>query len=68
MAAGCPEKFDSEFLKWVWNFPRDYDPKISAGLDRYDAWGRTTILRSDAEAAAFLRAQDRSTAGVASVA
>jgi adenylate kinase family enzyme len=68
MAPGCPEKLDWEFLKWVWNFPRDYDPKISAALDRHDAWARTTILRSDAEAAAFLRAQDRSSAGVASVA
>jgi len=68
MAPGCPEKFDWEFIKWVWNFPRDYDPKISAALDRHDAWGRTTLLRSDAEAAAFLREHGQSSAGIASLA
>ena len=23
MGAGCPERFDLEFLKWVWNYNRD---------------------------------------------
>jgi adenylate kinase family enzyme len=55
MAPGCPEQFDWEFIKWVWNFHREYDPIISAALDRYEAWERTVTLRSDAEAAAFLR-------------
>jgi adenylate kinase family enzyme len=59
MAPGCPEKFDWSFLKWVWNFPRDWDPKIKVGLDRNDAWRRTVILRSDAEAAAYLRQHSR---------
>jgi hypothetical protein len=30
-------------------------PIICAALDRYEAWERTVTLRSDAEAAAFLR-------------
>jgi hypothetical protein len=55
MAPGCPEKFDWEFVKWVWTFPRHSDPRIRAALDRHEAWPRTVILRSDAESAAFLR-------------
>jgi adenylate kinase family enzyme len=54
MAPGCPEKFDWEFVKWVWNFPRVYDPKIRAALDRHTAWSRTVTLRTDADASAFL--------------
>jgi adenylate kinase family enzyme len=68
MAPGCPEKFDWAFIKWVWNFPRDYDPKIVAALDRHTAWCRTAIVRSDAEAAALLRECGRPSAPVASVA
>ncbi|MBN1949275.1 MAG: hypothetical protein JW784_05990 [Candidatus Cloacimonetes bacterium] len=28
MAPGCPEKFDLEFCRWIWNFPRDIKPVI----------------------------------------
>lgn len=28
MADGCPERFDREFLEWVWNFDRDSRSKI----------------------------------------
>lgn len=28
MAPGCPEKFDLEFCRWIWNFPRDIIPAI----------------------------------------
>jgi adenylate kinase family enzyme len=55
MAPGCREKFDWEFIKWVWSFPREVEPRIRAALDRHDVWARTVTLRSDAEAAAFLR-------------
>ena len=24
MGAGCPERFDPEFLKWIWNFNRKH--------------------------------------------
>ena len=35
MAPGCPEKFDWEFLKWVWNFRRRSRPKNLALLATY---------------------------------
>ena len=56
MAPGCPEKFDWEFVKYVWNFPKDNWPRTLAAIDRHDAWERTTTLKSDAQAAAFLKA------------
>jgi adenylate kinase family enzyme len=68
MAPGCPEKFDWSFIKWVWDFPRVYDPKIIAALDRHDAWGRTKILRSDRETSAFLREHSRPFADIVMVA
>jgi adenylate kinase family enzyme len=55
MAPGCPERLDWEFLRYVWQFPSRYQPRIVAALDRHDAWGRTTILRGDAAARDFLR-------------
>jgi adenylate kinase family enzyme len=56
MAPGCPEKIDVEFLKYVWNYPVKHWPLTLAAIDRHAAWDRTTTLRSDAEAAAFLDA------------
>jgi len=28
MNSGCKEKFDWEFVKWIWNFTRDIEPEI----------------------------------------
>ncbi|MPZ58660.1 MAG: hypothetical protein GEU91_19655 [Rhizobiales bacterium] len=55
MAAGCPERLDWDFLKYIWRFPKRYCPRMVSALDHHDAWSRTTILRSNAEAGAFLR-------------
>lgn len=27
-APGCPERIDIDFLKWVWNYKRDVNPRI----------------------------------------
>lgn len=35
MAEGCNERFDWEFIKYVWNFPRDTKPRILARLEEY---------------------------------
>jgi len=63
MAPGCPEKLDWEFLKFVWNYPTTYWPQTLAAIDRHAAWDRTTTLRSDAEAGAFLHALQAQRAG-----
>jgi adenylate kinase family enzyme len=55
MAPGCPERFDWDFMRYIWRFPKFYRPRMAEALDRHDAWARTVMLRSDAESAAFLR-------------
>jgi len=30
LADGCPERLSLEFLRWVWNYPRDSRPAIAA--------------------------------------
>lgn len=35
MAEDCDERFDWEFIKYVWNFPRDKNPNIEARLAKY---------------------------------
>jgi adenylate kinase family enzyme len=56
MAPGCPEKFDWEFLKFVWNYPKKDWHELIGAIDRYAAWERTVTLTSDAASAAFLKA------------
>ena len=43
MTAGCNEKFDWEFLGWIWNFQKTTKPKIEERLKRF---GREkTVIR-----------------------
>lgn len=35
-APGCPEHFDPEFLKWIWNFPRNSQPQLTEALARFE--------------------------------
>lgn len=43
MAEGCHERFDWEFLKWTWNYPKRSKPKVEERLKRF---GREkTIIR-----------------------
>jgi adenylate kinase family enzyme len=55
MAPGCPERIDWDFLKYVWRYPNRDWPDTLAAIDRHRAWDRTTTLKSDADAAAFLK-------------
>lgn len=43
MAQGCDEKFDWEFTKWVWNYPKRSKPKVEALLERFA--DEKTIIR-----------------------
>ena len=43
MAAGCDEKFDWKFTKWVWNFPQRSKPKVIGLLKRFE--NEKTIIR-----------------------
>jgi adenylate kinase family enzyme len=55
MADGCIEQGDWEFIKWVWNFPRDSRPAV---LDRVQRHARQAVVhqpRSPRQAKRLLR-------------
>jgi adenylate kinase family enzyme len=62
-AAGCPERFDRKFVRWVWRYQIDSRPRLDAALARHRDRLRVIELRSPAEVRAFLGA----TAGGGSV-
>ena len=56
MAPGCPERFDWEFVVWVWNFRRVSRPRTLEVLRGYeDRGGRLVTLESRRQVAEFLR-------------
>lgn len=55
MAPGCPERFDLEFYRYVWDFEAKYDPLINKALQTHAVAHRLTVIRTDQEADAFLR-------------
>ena len=46
MAPGCPERWDWEFLRWVWSYPRLRRPDILRRLAALPAGTRVVHLRS----------------------
>ncbi len=54
MAAECPERFDWDFLLWVWNFPRRSRPKILQALNRYAENRQVIVLYRPADVQKFL--------------
>lgn len=34
-ADGCPERFQLEFYRWIWNYDRDSRPRLDAALARH---------------------------------
>lgn len=52
MAEGCVERFDWEFLKYVWNFQRDKNPKIETRLKKFNDT-EVIHLRSNKEVEKF---------------
>lgn len=53
MANGCPERFDWEFLRYVWNFNRDMRPRVETGLAGFP--GEIVRLKTPRETDAFLK-------------
>lgn len=54
MAQGCDEKFDWEFIKWVWNYPARSKPKVEALLKRFQDTKTVIRLKSKKDVARFL--------------
>jgi adenylate kinase family enzyme len=53
MAEGCHERFDTEFILWVWNFPRDGGRRAMDEIAELNG-KRVVILRTQREINAFL--------------
>ncbi len=56
-AEGCPERFDSEFLRWVWNWSRDSRPRVMNALGNFR--GRIEILGRPGEIDGLMNRLDR---------
>jgi adenylate kinase family enzyme len=56
LAEGCPEQLDLEFLRFVWDFPRQHRPRIPAGIAQFGTHLRVTRLLDDRDAENFLAA------------
>ncbi len=56
MAEGCEEKFDWEFMKWLWNYRATRRPealRLMAAAHRHGK--RVVVLRDDRRVEAFIR-------------
>lgn len=54
MTEGCNEKFDLEFLSWIWNFPSRAKPKIESQLNKFQDKIKIIRLRSPIEVEKFI--------------
>jgi adenylate kinase family enzyme len=54
MGEGCEERFDSQFFKWIWEYPKKKKPTILKGLDQLNADKKVIILKSPNEVKRFL--------------
>ena len=59
MANECPEKFNLEFLRWVWNYPKVSRPKVMERLRADPENKRVVRLRSRREVEKFLHGVGR---------
>jgi adenylate kinase family enzyme len=59
MTPGCHERFDWEFIRWIWNYPRKSKPAKLALLSATSPDQRVVILLSTREARRFLEETQR---------
>lgn len=53
-APGCVERFDREFLKWVWDFKGKHHPKVTELLNKYRNEKQVYILNAPRQIDAFV--------------
>jgi adenylate kinase family enzyme len=54
MADECREKFNLEFIRWVWGYPKRTRPKVLERLKENSQSKKIILLRSQAEVEKFL--------------
>ncbi|MBJ7984060.1 MULTISPECIES: DNA topology modulation protein [Bacillus] len=55
MGAGCEERFDLQFFKWIWEYPKTKRPAIVKRLDQLNKDKRVIILKTPSEVQRFLK-------------
>jgi adenylate kinase family enzyme len=54
LPANCPERFDWDFLRYVWEFPVKHRPRIAGGIERFGRHLRVVRLTNDRDTNRFL--------------
>ncbi|WP_212935769.1 DNA topology modulation protein [Bacillus hominis] len=54
MGTGCEERFDLQFFKWIWEYPKSKRPAILTKLDQLSKNKKVIILKSPNEVQRFL--------------
>nr|WP_249310318.1 DNA topology modulation protein [Bacillus sp. FJAT-49736] len=54
MGEGCPERFDWQFFKWIWEYPENKRPQILKRLHLLSGYKEIIILKSRKEIEQFL--------------
>ncbi|MCY8466948.1 DNA topology modulation protein [Bacillus atrophaeus] len=55
MGEGCEERFDLEFFKWIWNYPKTKRPEILKRLEQLSKDKQVIILKSPKEVQNFFK-------------
>jgi len=55
-ARGCPERWNWEFLLWVYRYPRDSRPRVLAAIARHAQHAKLIVINSRQEAALLVDA------------
>ncbi|PEE29216.1 topology modulation protein [Bacillus toyonensis] len=59
MGAGCEERLDLQFFKWIWEYPNKKKPAILKRLDQLSKGKEVIILKSPNEVKRFLKKNDK---------
>ncbi|MFH0348550.1 DNA topology modulation protein [Bacillus sp. SW14] len=54
MGEGCEERFELDFFKWIWNYPKTKRPVILKRLEQLSEHKEVIILKSPKEVQKFL--------------
>ena len=51
---GCPERFNVEFLRWIWNFNSKHRARLIAAFEKFGSHAAVHMLKSDRDAERLL--------------
>lgn len=54
LPAGCPERFDWDFLKWIWSYPQTSARRVERLIGKFAASKRIIRLRNKRQTEEFL--------------